>query len=78
MRTWRLFRRGFVQEALLRFSCNISAADSESCAHRAEVTHRANGIAREDLVAARARDPGSLSKSVDSQVQTLQTLLEYS
>ena len=74
----RLFRRGFIQEALLRLGSYIRATNSERLAHRTEVTHRANSVTRKDLVAARASDPGALSEAVDSQVQTLQTLLEYS
>ena len=76
--TWRLFRRGFVREAALRLGSYIGATDSESFAHRTEVAHRTNSVAREDLVTARASDAGPLSQAVDSQVQTLQTLLEYS
>lgn len=72
------FRRGFVQEALLSLGSYISAANTECLAHRTEVAHRANRVTREDLVAARASDAGSLSEPVDSEVQTLQTLLEYS
>lgn len=75
---WRLFRRGFVRESLLRLGSYIGTADSEGCTHRAEVAHRANRVASKDLVAARASDAGALSEAVDSEVQTLQTLLEYS
>ena len=73
-----LLGSGVVCESALCLSCDISAADPERRTHRAEVTHRANGVAREDLVAARAGNTGELGKSVNSEVQTLQTLPEYS
>lgn len=67
-----------MREALLRLGCYVGATDSERGAHRAEVAHRTDGVARKDLVAARASNAGALSEAVDSEVQTLQTLLEYS
>lgn len=73
-----LFRSGGECKAALCLCCYIGAADSERRAHRAEVTHRANSVACEDLVAARTGDSGTLGKSIDSEVQTLQTLLKYS
>lgn len=75
---WRLFRRGFVREALLSLSCYVGTTDSESFAHCAKVAHRTNSVAREDLVAASAGNAGALGQAVDSEVQSLQTLLEYS
>lgn len=65
-------------QATLSRCGDCGASNAKRIAHGEKVSDSACRVPRENLVAACAGDAGALGKSVDSQVQTLQTLLEYS